>query len=68
MKDLSTLKAVKELKELSSADLSTELKETEKALFSAKMGIELNTQRQTHVVKVLRRYIAKIKTVAAEIK
>lgn len=68
MKDLSTLKTVKELRELSSADLSTELKDVEKALFSSKMGIELNTQRQTHVVKVLRRYIAKIKTVAAEIK
>lgn len=66
MKDLSTLKAVKDLRELSSADLSKELQETEKALFSVKMGLELNTIKQTHSVRVLRRYIAKIKTVAAE--
>lgn len=66
MKDLSKLKTAVDLRNLKAEDLQKELDEASKTLYSVKMWLELNTERQTHKVKVLRRYVATIKTIATE--
>jgi len=66
MKDLTKLKTAMDLRNLKAEDLQKELDEASKDLYSVKMGLELNTERQTHKVKVLRRYVATIKTIATE--
>jgi len=66
MKDLTKLKTTEDLRNLKVEDLQKELDEASKDLYTVKMSLELNTERQTHKVKVLRRYVAKIKTIATE--
>lgn len=61
LKDLK-LKNLEELRKTSSDDLRKDLKEAEKKLFSFTMKLELNELKQTHLIKFLRRYIARLKT------
>ncbi len=65
LKDLK-LKDAKKLSELSAADFKKELQDSEKKLFTLKMKLETEELKQTHLVKYLRRYIAKLNTIASE--
>ena len=63
LKDLKLLDNSK-LNTLDEVKLKEELKGSEKKLFTLKMKLELNELKQTHLIKFLRRYVAKIKTIA----
>lgn len=66
MKDIMKLKSTDELRADSNEALSQELKKAEKELFRVNMNLAENSSKQTHLVKDLRRYIAKIKTLLNE--
>lgn len=59
-------KSVEELRTLDSSALQEEITLAKKELFTQKMSIELNTSRQTHLPRLLRKYVAQLKTVATE--
>ena len=66
MKEIKDLK-LQDMKKLSSLDeknLKTELVSSSKNLFTLRMKKQLGELKQTHLIKALRRYIAKVKTVA----
>lgn len=63
LKDLKLLDSDK-LNSLNEVDLKKELNISEKKYFTVKMKKELSEVKQTHTIKFLRRYIAKIKTLA----
>lgn len=67
MKEIKDLKIqdTSKLVELSEGDLKKELKNSVKRYFTLKMKKELGEVKQTHLIKFLRRYIARIKTVAS---
>ncbi len=65
MKEINGIK-IKSLQDLNKVDMSAlrlELVAVSKKYFELKMKNELNELKQTHVLKILRRYIATIKTV-----
>ncbi|ATU05600.1 50S ribosomal protein L29 [Candidatus Gracilibacteria bacterium HOT-871] len=64
IKDLK-LKDLAKLNELSKADLKQELASSSKNLYVLKMKKQLGEQTQTHLIKALRRYIARVKTIAS---
>lgn len=64
IKDLK-LKDLAKLNELNEADLRSELASSSKNLYVLKMKKQLGEQEQTHLIKALRRYIARVKTVAS---
>lgn len=64
IKDLN-LKDLTKLKELNESDLKKELNSSSRNLYVLKMKKELGEQTQTHLIKVLRRYIARVKTIAS---
>lgn len=66
MKEIKGLKIkdLKKLNELSDKLLKQELEDSSKNLYVLKMKKQLDEQKQTHLIKFLRRYIAQIKTVA----
>ena len=64
IKDLK-LKDLAKLNELSKADLKQELASSYKNLYVLKMKKQLGEQTQTHLIKALRRYIARVKTIAS---
>ena len=64
IKDLK-LKDLAKLNELSEADLKQELASSSKNLYVLKMKKQLGEQMQTHLIKALRRYIARVKTIAS---
>ena len=66
MKELKDLKLTDDskLKDLEESKLKEELKGSEKKLFTLKMKLELNELKQTHLIKFLRRHIAKVRTIA----
>ncbi|MCT4617622.1 MAG: 50S ribosomal protein L29 [Candidatus Gracilibacteria bacterium] len=66
MKDLTKLKSPEDLRGLKVEDLQKELDEAQKELSIVKMGLELNTERQSHKPGILKKYVARIKTVANE--
>lgn len=66
MKDIMTFKTASELRESTIESLNEELKKAEKELFTVKMNLEMNSSKQTHLVKELRRYVAKVKTIFNE--
>lgn len=68
MKELKDLKIkdLKDLREMEAPALKKEFVSSSKNLFILRMKKELGEQKQTHIVKVLRRYIAQIQTVANE--
>lgn len=63
IKDLN-LKELKKLNELDEKELRAELASSSKNLYTLRMKKELGEQKQTHLIKTLRRYIAQINTVA----
>ena len=63
IKDLK-IKDTSNLSELTDAKLRTEIKDSEKKLFTLRMKKELWELKQTHLVKFLKRYIARLKTIA----
>lgn len=67
MKELKDLKLLdlEKLNLLSDADLKKELHISEKKYFTIRMKKQLGEVKQTHTIKFLRRYIAKIKTIAS---
>ncbi len=66
MKEIKDLKLQElwKLIELNEKDLKAELIKSSKDLFVLRMKKELGELKQTHLIKILRRYIAQIKTVA----
>ena len=66
MKELKDLKLTDDskLNDLEESKLKEELKGSEKKLFTLKMKLELNELKQTHLIKFLRRHIAKVRTIA----
>ncbi len=63
IKDLN-LKELSKLNEMSEKDLRSELTTSSKNLYVLRMKKELGEQKQTHLIKTLRRYIGQINTVA----
>ncbi len=65
IKDL-WLKTLKDLQKLSWEELKKEWVNSKKRLFELHMKLQAKELKQTHLIKFLRRYIAKINTVAVE--
>ena len=63
LKDLN-LKESSKLATLSKVELNKEIAESMKNLFVLRMKKEKGELKQTHLIKFLRRYIAKVKTIA----
>jgi len=61
LKDLN-LKESSKLASLSKVELNKEIAESMKNLFVLRMKKEKGELKQTHLIKFLRRYIAKVKT------
>ena len=61
LKDLK-LKDISKLVSLSKEELKKEISESMKNLFVLKMKKEKGELKQTHLIKFLRRYIARVKT------
>jgi large subunit ribosomal protein L29 len=66
MKEIKDLKLqdIAKLDALSEADLKKELDTSLKKAFVLKMKKELGELKQTHLIKFLRKYVARIKTIA----
>jgi hypothetical protein len=64
IKDLK-LKELAELNKLNEAELKAELASSSKNLYVLKMKKQLGELTQTHLIKALRRYIARVKTIAS---
>ncbi|PID86500.1 50S ribosomal protein L29 [Candidatus Gracilibacteria bacterium] len=65
LKDLK-LKKITDLASMSKDELKIELKEVQKKNFALKMKLEQKELKQTHLIKFLRRYIARIKTISSK--
>ena len=61
LKDLK-LKTISTLRKLSKIELKEEIKISEKNLFILRMNKEAGELKQTHLIKFLRRYIARVNT------
>jgi len=61
LKDLK-LKKISDLRKMSKVDLKNEIKISEKNLFILRMNKEAGELKQTHLIKFLRRYIARLNT------
>lgn len=64
IKDLK-MKSKEAVKKLSAEKLIEEIKASEKTLYTMKMKLAIGEQKQTHLMKALRRYIASLKTLQA---
>ena len=66
MKELKDLKVleINKVNELNEADLKAEIKRASKDLFVLTMRLKVGELKQTHLIKILRRYIAQLNTVA----
>lgn len=60
------LKNISELLNLSKEDLSKELDGASKELFTARMQLQANALKETHKLKVFRKYVARIKTIGTK--
>lgn len=56
------MKSADALGKMTAEDLTKEVKESEKQLYVMKMKKAAGEQKQTHLMKFLRRYIASLKT------
>ncbi len=63
IKDLK-LKSLEDLRKLNSEDLKKELEASSKNLYVLKMKGKVGELKQTHLIKALRRYIARVNTIA----
>lgn len=66
LKDLN-IKTTDVVRKLTAEKLVEELKTAQKSLYTMKMKLVAGEQKQTHVIKVMRRYIASLKTVQSQI-
>lgn len=66
MKEIKDLKLqeIKKLRELDKKEIKEELKKSSKNLYILKMKKQLGELKQTHLIKALRKYIARINTIA----
>ena len=66
MKEIKDLKLqeITKLNELDEKAIRAELTRSSKQLFALRMKKELGELKQTHLIKVIRRYIAQLNTVA----
>jgi large subunit ribosomal protein L29 len=66
MKELKDLKLqeIKKLRDLGEKEIKEELKKSSKNLYVLKMKKQLGELKQTHLIKALRKYIARINTIA----
>jgi ribosomal protein L29 len=66
MKELKDLKLleIKKINDLSIGDLQAEIKKASKDLFVLTMRLKVGELKQTHLIRILRRYIAQLNTVA----
>lgn len=64
LKDLK-LKDLSELNKLNDADLKSELVKSSKNLYVLKMKKQLGELTQTHLIRALRKYVARVKTIAS---
>lgn len=62
MADVKKFKTSKDLEAMKAKELNEEVDIREKELYLMKVKHSLNELKQTHVIKKLRRYIARIKT------
>ena len=69
MKKISDLKlkSKDELRKLDSKKLTAELTAAKAQLFNLNMKLQLDELKETHLVKILRRYIALVKTISVEL-
>lgn len=65
LKDLK-LKSFTDMSSMTRDELKVELVETEKKRFALKMKLELRELKQSHLIKFLRRHIARIKTISSK--
>jgi ribosomal protein L29 len=65
LKDLK-LKDTAKLSELTIVELNKELKDSESKYFTLKMKLKTEELKQTHLIKFLRRYLARVRTIASE--
>jgi len=63
LKDLN-LKSFKDLEKLDEKSLKEEYLAASKKMFTLNMKLQLRELKQTHLIKFLRRYIARIKTLS----
>jgi ribosomal protein L29 len=66
LKDLN-IKTLEALRKLSTEKLNDELKASQKTLYTMNMKLVAGEQKQTHVIKAMRRYIASLKTLQAQV-
>ena len=66
IKDLN-MKSKDALVKLSAEKLTEELKVSQKTLYTMNMKLVAGEQKQTHLIKVMRRYIAALKTLKTQI-
>ena len=66
MKEINWIKflEIEKLNSLNEIDLKKELVSSEKKYFSIRIKKQLGEIKQTHTIKFLRRYIARIRTIA----
>ena len=55
------------LLKLSAEKLAEEIKSSQKTLYTMSMKLVSGEQKQTHLIKVMRRYIATLKTLQTQI-
>lgn len=65
IKDLN-MKSKEDLKKLSGEKLTAEMKASQKTLYTLSMKLVAGEQKQTHVIKAMRRYIASLKTLQSQ--
>ncbi len=66
LKDLN-IKTTDVVRKLTAEKLVEELKTAQKGLYTMKMKLVAGEQKQTHVIKAMRRYIASLKTLQSQI-
>ena len=66
IKDLN-MKTKDALLKLSAEKLAEEIKSSQKTLYTMSMKLVSGEQKQTHLIKVMRRYIATLKTLQTQI-
>lgn len=62
------MKSSDAVRKLSAEKLIEEIKGAEKMLFTLRMKLAVGEVKQTHLIKALRRYVASLKTLAAQAK
>jgi ribosomal protein L29 len=63
VKDLK-IKKIENLREMEEKALKKEYKSSSEELYVLRMKKELGEQKQTHLIRILRKHIAQIKTIA----